>query len=268
MAVNQRSRSEPQALALRPGELRRRPSLALAGSGLALTPGVFRAIDAQASEGQLLRPLRHSEPREREHAVRDRFALARSLPRERVPVHLYQPRSRRRERRHRGDCDHDQKQDLGSRGSLGQTGADGFRRGGRRAPAVRPRIQGAQGNRHADRSRDGAGDRRFRPSQLGPIQPVQVGADGKAASLQSAVHQHRGRSDRRHSRARTGQGDAVPGRLQVIPGRREQGLPPRNRVSGYARPGLLPIWSSACRNRCCRATTVDRKARDASSVSG
>ena len=108
MAVNQRSRSEPQALRSPTRRVRRRPSLALAGSGLALTPGVFRAIDAQASEGQLLRPLRHSEPREREHAVRDRLALARSLPRERVPVHLYQPRSRRRERRHRGDCDHDQ----------------------------------------------------------------------------------------------------------------------------------------------------------------
>ncbi len=67
------------------------------------------------------------------------------------------------------------REDLGSRRSLGQTGADGFRRGGRRASAVRPCVQEAQGNRHADRSGDGAADRRLRPFQLGSVQPVQVG---------------------------------------------------------------------------------------------
>ena len=124
----------------------------------------------------------------------------------------YQPRSCRRERRDRSGSDHDQGcQDLGSRRSLGQTGADGVRRGGRRASAVRPRVQEAQGNRHADRPGDGAGDRRVRPFCLGPIQPVQVGADGKAASLQSAVRQRRGGPDRPRRRANPRQGGLVSG---------------------------------------------------------
>ena len=51
----------------------------------------------------------------------------------------------------------------------------------------------------------------FGLSRLGPVQPVQVGADGKAASLQSAVRQRRGRPDRPRSRASPGQGGLVPG---------------------------------------------------------
>ena len=42
----------------------------------------------------------------------------------------------------------------------------------------------------------------------------------------------------------------------------------RNRVSGPSATGSIPIWSSACRRRCCRATTLDRTARGASWVSG